>query len=800
MYKKLLFLFIGIAITGFVFMSCSDDDSSTNPPPTPECTILSPNGGEVLQMGNVVKIKFENDLTDTVAMHLYKGGNFLMDIEAMITTNDSLEWYIPTTLDVGTDYKVKIGSIEDSTKYDFSDNSFAIAPAGDYIIVTSSNGGDIWLKGSTKQITWYDNISGSVNLFLLKNGVPVMDIFGTPQASNGTKSWTIPNDGSLIDGADYTLQIVSVDNPAVNDISDSYFCLATNDNTQNIVGEWDAVGTWTKWATEWNFIAGGTFTNGYGEPGTWYMVGNGLKVEFDLDTHSFLAIVNGNHLDGTMSNVAGAEGTWYADRVIPELLTPNGGEVWMHGTMQTITWDPGMYGNVVLSLADSTGIVQNIATVADTLGTYDWTVPSTITPGAAYLIRIAKEINAEAMDESDNYICIADDDVVDITGQWYMQGSWSKWETLWTFNGDGTFVNDLGSSGTWVLVGSGLRWDYASGTYYIGNVGVDVMSGTQVDGGGTAGAGWSGHRLLDITAPNGGEFFQTGNIATITWTTNITAEFVKIDLYENDVFSRTLFANNVNNYSKNWTIPADLVTSTKYKVRITSTTAEIYDESDSYFTIDGVPATPAIEDETFDDGLAQNWTTVDGNWTLVDSLYQAEWNTTNRTASVYLNTGITGNYMVESRCRKVQGNYYYGIIMNGDHSIIDATDGMWNSMQLLIDVSGGFWIAYMVDGSWNGYYSTSTAINTGLNAWNVLKVIVNNDTNEYHFFANDQYIVTVTDTHYNHGEVGLLDYSTVASETEYDYVKISPVNKSAMDGIKIKRLDKQNPVILGSRK
>jgi len=801
MYKKLLFLFIGIAITGFVFMSCSDDDSSTNPPPTPECTIISPNGGEVLQMGDVVKIKFENDLTDTVAMSLYKGGNFLMDIEAMITTNDSLEWLIPTTLDVGTDYKVKIGSIEDSTKYDYSDNYFTIAPSGDYIIVTSTNGGDIWLKGTTKQLTWYDNISGSVNIFLLKNGVPVMDLFGTPQASSGTKSWTIP--GTLTDGADYKIQIVSVDNPAVNDISDSFFCLATNDNTQNIVGEWEAVGTWAKWATEWNFIAGGTFTNGYGEPGTWHMVGNGLKVEFDLDTHSFLAIVDGNHLEGTMSNIAGAEGTWYADRVIPELMTPNGGEVWMHGTTQTITWDPGMYGNVVLSLADSTGIVQNIATVADTLGTYDWTVPSTITPGAAYLIRIAKEINAEAMDESNNYICISNTDSPNILGLWENNYVFTKQQFSMEYFSNGTLIFNQGSgdlTGTWTLTGNGLRCNFDSypNSYLIGNVNGDLVSGTFYDIG--THLIWSGHRLLNVTYPNGGEFFQTGEPVVITWTENITSDYVKIDLYENDVFVRTLFSSTINDNDQTWTIPTDLVTSTKYKVRITSTTADISDESDAYFTISGVAPTPAVEDETFDDGLAQNWSAVDGIWAVADSVYTASSGTYNQ-SSAALDSSLAGSYVVEAKMKKITGSIlYYGILFNGDHSTID-TDGYWDDASMLLlttDGRYGFWTC--INGSWNvstGFISNA-AVNAGLDAWNVLKVIVDNATGDHHLFINGQYIQTINSTYLTGGKIGLSMWDDgVAGTASVDYIKVSPVNKADLKKIRLIRntdLDNGAPV------
>lgn len=793
MYRKILFLFIGIIISGLIFVSCSSDDSSTDPAPTPKCTIISPNGGEVLQMGEVVKIHFENELTEPVAMHLYKGGDSLSVIEALVATEDSLEWLIPTNLVVGTDYKIKIVSTENPSKYDFSDANFTIAPTGNYIIVTSSNGGDIWLKGATKQITWHDNIAGNVNVFILKNGVPVFDIFGTPQASDGTQGWTIPNDGSLNDGADYSIQIVSVDNPAVNDKSDHFFCLASDDNTENIIGGWTLDYMWKQGSTEIYFNSDKTFSVD-ADTGTWNMVGNGLRFDFDNYDAYYIGVANGNNITGTMKGVAGNEGVWDSERTMPELLTPNGGEVWMRGTTHTITWGNATEGNVVLSLADSTGVVQNIATVADSLGTYEWMIPNTVVPGAAYRIRIAKQINPEAMDESEEYICISSDVTVDIIGVWEFNWFWSKRTMNIEFFSNGTCTNDYSEWGTWSTVGNGVKFFFGGAWYFMGNVSGDKMEGISYDPPDGRGV-WDAKRLLDVTAPNGGEFFQIGESVTITWTTNITADFVKIDLYENDVLYRTLFANNVNNYSKSWTIPSDILTSTKYKIRITSTTSDIYDESDSYFTIDGVPATPAIEDETFNDGLSQNWTGVDGIWTVVDSVYTVSSGTFGVSTAV-LSAAQTGNYVFESRIRKTAGTpYNYGIVVNGDHTVLNG-DGDWNNCaMLMISAEGYYLFGVSVDGAWTTTgWTTSSAIVPGLGEWNTIKLIVDNSTHDYHIFINGQYIETINNATYSQGEVGLKMYDgSTAGTGEFDYVKLSPVNKSALDGVKIKRTGKLLP-------
>ncbi|MCK4980283.1 MAG: hypothetical protein KAS62_07795, partial [Candidatus Delongbacteria bacterium] len=373
---------------------------------TNSVSIISPNGGEILQMGDFVYIYFDDNLAENVSLSLYKAGEFDQIIDSSISASDSAAWTIPTNLDVDTDYTIKIESTIDPSIFDFSDNDFTIASTGDYIIVISSNGGDIWLKGSSHVITWYDNIAATVSIELWKNNA-FNSVLYTGEASDGSKNWVIPNDFTIDASADYSIRVVS-DAAPVNDFGDNFFCIAEPDFTGNILGDWDVV--ISKQPVVFNFAADGTWTDPI-YSGTWEMVGNGIRWDVVLpavDSDAYgLGIVEGNEMIGTVVDPGGNPGDWYAERVIPEVLTPNGGQVWMHGTTQTITWDLNIAGNVVLSLADDTGIVQEIATVLGSDGTYDWIIPASIDPGAAYLIRVAREINGEAYDQSDNYICIS---------------------------------------------------------------------------------------------------------------------------------------------------------------------------------------------------------------------------------------------------------------------------------------------------------------------------------------------------------------------------------------------------------
>ena len=88
------------------------------------------------------------------------------------------------------------------------------------------------------------------------------------------------------------------------------------------------------------------------------------------------------------------------------LIIPNGGENWQRGTTQTIQWgctgNPGPY--VRLQLLREAGVIRTItrktASGDNMVGTFNWRIPATLSPGGAYRVRITSMSNASSQDES----------------------------------------------------------------------------------------------------------------------------------------------------------------------------------------------------------------------------------------------------------------------------------------------------------------------------------------------------------------------------------------------------------------
>lgn len=88
------------------------------------------------------------------------------------------------------------------------------------------------------------------------------------------------------------------------------------------------------------------------------------------------------------------------------LLSPNGGENWMGGTLQTITWaSAGPISFVKLEYSSNSGASwATIATDVVNAGSYLWTLPNIAAPAA--LVRISDAADSVPADVSDSVFAI----------------------------------------------------------------------------------------------------------------------------------------------------------------------------------------------------------------------------------------------------------------------------------------------------------------------------------------------------------------------------------------------------------
>ncbi|MHA2030610.1 MAG: Ser-Thr-rich GPI-anchored membrane family protein [Candidatus Kariarchaeaceae archaeon] len=187
--------------------------------------VISPNGGEIWQAGEIHAITWSDSLVEPFKIELYKNESFYFEIEDNTPSDGNYLWEIPYIQEGGSDYKIRISSTQFTTKFDLSDSNFTII--ANKVTVTSPMSGDNWHAGTAHPVTWNANFADNVFISLFKAGLFYRLLTSSTQ-NDGSFTWTIAFDE--VGGSDYQIRVGSLINSAVDDTS-SFFTITANQIT-----------------------------------------------------------------------------------------------------------------------------------------------------------------------------------------------------------------------------------------------------------------------------------------------------------------------------------------------------------------------------------------------------------------------------------------------------------------------------------------------------------------------------------------------------------------------------------------
>ena len=106
----------------FTIESTVDDNS---------ITVTDPNGGESWLIGAFETIRWTSvDVPGNVKIELYEGNNLKETIVASTNNDGVYTWEISDGIEPGSNFKIKITWVDNTSVYDYSDNSFTIETGG----------------------------------------------------------------------------------------------------------------------------------------------------------------------------------------------------------------------------------------------------------------------------------------------------------------------------------------------------------------------------------------------------------------------------------------------------------------------------------------------------------------------------------------------------------------------------------------------------------------------------------------------------------------------------------------------
>ena len=385
-------------------------------------TLTSPNGGESWTAGTsqTIKWSYTGNPGSTVKVELVEaGGNPSTIIDSTpigAAGSGSYTWAIPASQTPAGDYRVKITS---GTYVDASNADFTVAPVPT-LTVTSPNGGESWLAGSTQTVTWtYTGSAGTMaQIDLIKGGANTSSIVKSTSmgsSGKGSYSWKIP--GTLAPGADYRVKVTSTSNSAYTAQSAADF---TIDSTLTLTSP-NGGESWTAGTSQtikWSYT---------GNPGSTVkveLVEAGGNPSTIIDSTPIGAAGSGSYTwaipasqtpagdyrvkitSGTYVDASNADFTVAPVPTIT-VTSPNGGESWLAGSTQTVTWTyTGSAGtmaqiDLIKGGANTSSIVKSTSMGSSGKGSYSWKIPGTLAPGADYRVRVTSTSNGSYTDTSD---------------------------------------------------------------------------------------------------------------------------------------------------------------------------------------------------------------------------------------------------------------------------------------------------------------------------------------------------------------------------------------------------------------
>jgi hypothetical protein len=257
--------------------------------------------------------------------------------------------------------------------------------------VIAPNGGEQLTVGARFGITWYaTNSREEVKIEYSTNGGDTWTVIAEAEENNGHYDWTVPDEPS-----ETCLVRISENGSQLVDVSDAVFSIvqplpgdftitAPNGGESWTVGSSYEI-TWTA-NGEINHV---TIEYSTDNGTTWKKIvqttGNNGSFDWTIpDTVSDQCLVrvtaNDDDLDPKPSDVSDEVFSIVSSTGTFRVTSPNGGESWEVGTTQPITWNSsGDINSAMLEYSyDNGNTWDTIVSSTSNSGTYDWTVPNTV--------------------------------------------------------------------------------------------------------------------------------------------------------------------------------------------------------------------------------------------------------------------------------------------------------------------------------------------------------------------------------------------------------------------------------------
>ena len=502
-------------------------------------TITSPETSSYAQVGTVKEIAWTYNFVSMVAIqYSVNSGISWTDIATSISASDKkYNWTVPNNLSQNA--KVKIYDEDNITVYSES-GSFTITDES--VELYSPNGGELYNQGETHSIVWNAPDATDIKIEYSTDGGFSWNTIISSTPANQSYAWTVGD----IPSSNMKIRISDADKPGILDESDESFALRAIKLTSPLGGQSFLISSSQNITWKSNLVSeiniyfsddGGT---------SWNEIVKNWSANSGFYSWKLPELPTKDYL----IKIFDPENTSFRDESDSEftltglyLTSPTGGESWIFGSSQNITFETVDIDDVKIEYSTNGGEswITEMSKYSASIGSYDWTVPEY--PGTNNLVRVTDLDNNSSTDMSTNPFEIKSQglSLVSPNGGESLTGGASSTITWLTANSNNIKIEYTSDGGAmWNTISSSTiasvgwhQWTVPS------NYSVEYkMRISDVDNSETADTSdnYFSVRGGDFDVPKSWDFVsQTGNSSIIIIPTSISPKIGSTDISNGDV-------------------------------------------------------------------------------------------------------------------------------------------------------------------------------------------------------------------------------------------------------------------------
>jgi hypothetical protein len=371
-------------------------------PARADLALLTPNGGEQWEVGTVRPILWTGAVGGSARIELSRDGGATWEMLHAAVPNDGTEtWTVSGA--PSPDCLLRVTPLDAPETATTSASVFAVVGALPGVVVSAPADGERWVVGTARAIAWSAPGAGDVRIELSRDGGASFEVLFEATANDGAETWTVTGPAA----ASGVVRVTPLDDPAGGDDSGGFFAIEPSPGIVLLTpngGEIWEVGLERE--IRWVGGSGGTVRLELSRDlgGTFEVLvaetpDDGVEPWTVTGPTSADCLLRVTPVDGAPGG-ASAQAFAIVDASPRMTVTaPNGGEIWVVGSQQVISWSDSGGGDVRIEIERAPGAgFETLFARTPNDGSEVWTV--TVPISSYCIVRITRLDDPTASDAS----------------------------------------------------------------------------------------------------------------------------------------------------------------------------------------------------------------------------------------------------------------------------------------------------------------------------------------------------------------------------------------------------------------